>query len=398
MRRLCLTCTAVLLLVGCGEEPRTATLAPAPEADPSWAIDGGREADGRLIIVAQGEAADAGAALEAARQAGLRALAEYRGVRITAIFTSVTAEVSDGGSSGVVDRAAQATRSATGTLLARAVPGRSSTVRLPDGRVRGWTELGIPLDELMPERRLQDLLQRQPGSARRSALVAESQRWLSGDALQRSLAPLAAMAALRDGGGAAEMLLLARCHFELEDLSRARENLEAAIPLLEGSPQEMFAAFSALESQLAARSGSAAELAAGMRGLVRGLAGSGALHASATRLPAGAGWSVSFTLSGKPRRLIGLWIDDEDLAPMPNTFDAQQRSGVFSLTIPPARGIIAVLAVSPDDPIAALALELPSLPLKQPASAAALERWRAFFRVLNQRPASAGFSVDLTAQ
>ncbi|MCS6969473.1 MAG: hypothetical protein RMM29_04460 [Planctomycetota bacterium] len=378
------------ILAACSARPEPAP-PPAPSAPP-WAAEAGERA-GRLSVIETADGRDAQEALASARRAAYGALAAYRGVQVQALFSAVTAEVRHDQAQALVDRAVQATRVASEQLVARALPGRQAVVDLPDGRVRAWVELTIALDDLLPERRLQELLQQPRGAARRAALGELAQQWLAGDALQRRLAPLAAQAAVNDGGGAAELIQLARCHFLLGDLPAARATLEAAAQVIEGSAPEVFAAFCTLESELAAQAESARELAERVQALARTLAASGGLRAAVRQ---GAdGVQLTLVIAGSPRRLLGLWLDAEELSALPAAaLGAQPVHGALQLRLPPARGTLLVLALAPDDPLVRTLPALPRLDLAQPA-ATALQAWRSALRELAARPTPAGAALLL---
>jgi len=213
------------------------------------------------------------------------------------------------------------------------------------------------------------------------------------------MAVLAARLAVSDGGGAGELILLAECLHNDGQGEEAWNLLTGMDTVMEGQPQAVFDRYEALFVQMAASANSAQQLGRHLGALGTAIAKATRIRPSVRRIDGG--YEAGFTVPGGPLQLVGLWCDDEDLAPIALPGAERPLSGVYSARFrwpdraEPPPGRILVLALPPGHPAVPLAAKLAGLDLRRPNRPDAVAGWKAFFAALSLQPYEQGFLLEL---
>ncbi len=394
----------VLVLCACDERPSAPPVSPpvaapsvavADPPPPAWAVS---DAEQGGFIVATGSADGPQATPEQAVANARAELGRIRAVRVRSLTESATAEIQRGGAAGFATRFGDAVKTYSDSVLSGSEVVQRASQPIAAG-TRWWVQVRIRADVLFPERRLSEVLAQPAGPARRQAMSEEALRCLAGDAYRREIAVLAARLAVSDGGGALEMMTLVDCLSQTGQGEEAWGLLTGMDSLLEGKPQAVFDRYEALYVQLAATASSAKQLAKHLVGLGQALARGRPIQPRVRQITGG--YEASFTISGGPLQLIGLWVDDEDIAPISMPGAERPVSGAYSASFTwtgqpvPPRGRIVVLALPPHHPAVLAAAKLAGLSLVIPNRPGQIETWKTFFASLSLQPYEAGFLLDL---
>lgn len=238
-----------------------------------------------------------------------------------------------------------------------------------------------------------------PGAERRTRLMEAARLALANGTTGREVAVLIARQAVDESGaGAAEHLLHARCLFEAGQQVAAQRELDATEPLLNDAGDDAFKEFERLEAQLKAAFGGTADLASRLTRIAETATETKILRAKVERMAGG--YRVQWVLTGPPRRLIGIWSDHEDLAPIAFRGTDKPVTGAwnaeFTWTSPePPRGIIIVLAVDETSGAARVAPSLKGLPVKAASDPRDRANWAALIAALSTNPAPGGLVLRL---
>jgi hypothetical protein len=253
--------------------------------------------------------------------------------------------------------------------------------------------------DLARQRMATTLASTTPGAERRTKLMEAARLALANGTTGRDVAVLIARQAVDESGaGAAEHLLYARCLFEVGQHVAAQRELDATEPLLNDAGEDAFKEFERLEAQLQAAFGGTADLASRLTRIAESATESKILKAKVERMPGG--YRVQWVLSGPPRRLIGIWSDHEDLAPIAFRGTDKSVTGAwsaeFTWTSPePPRGTIIVLTVDETSGAALVAPNLKGLPMKAASDSRDRANWAALIDALSTNPAPGGLVLRL---
>ena len=274
-----------------------------------------------------------------------------------------------------------------------AAPAPTATVSVPPSAPPPPTAADLARQRIAP------ILSTTTGAERRTCLMEAARSALADGGTGREIAVLIARQAVDESGaGAAEHLLHARCLFEAGQQVAAQRELDATEPLLNDAGDAAFKEFERLESQLKAAFGGTADLASRLTRIAETAAETKILKAKAERMAGG--YRVQWVLTGPPRRLIGIWSDHEDLAPIAFRGTDKPVAGAwsaeFTWTSPePPRGTIIVLTVDETSGAARVAPSLKGLPVKAASDPRDRANWAALIDALSTNPAPGGLVLRL---